>query len=134
MDAYSMDLRKRVLKDVDAGLSTESVATKYSVSSAWVRRLKQRRRETGEIGPRSSRPKSVKKTLEPHYDLLRSLVRADADATLDELLAQLPVRVSSPTLCRALQELKLTFKKKSSTPPSRIVRMSSRSVTRGKPR
>jgi len=134
MDAYSLDLRKRVLKDVDGGLSTELVAAKYSVSPAWVRRLKQRRRESGEIGPRSSRPKSAKKTLEPHYDLLRSLVRADADATLDELRVQLPVQVSKTTLFRALQDLKLSFKKKSSMLPSKIVRTSSRSVTRGKPK
>ena len=55
MDAYSLDLRKRVLKDADAGLGTREVALKYDVSESWVRRLKQRRRESGEIAPRSSR-------------------------------------------------------------------------------
>ena len=52
MKAYSMDLRERVLADCDAGMGTDEVAAKFSVSPAWVRRLLQRRRETGETAPR----------------------------------------------------------------------------------
>ena len=52
MAAYSIDLRTRVLADWDAGMKAEDVAAKYRVSRAWVHRLVQRRRETGEIGPR----------------------------------------------------------------------------------
>lgn len=134
MDAYSLDLRQRILEDCDAGTPTKDVAAKYRVSSSWVRRLKQRRRETGEITPRSSRPKTVKKVLAKHGELLRTLVREDADATLEELRARLPLTVSVPTLWRALRELKLSFKKKSSTRPSKIARTSKRSVATGKPR
>jgi transposase len=52
MAAYSMELRLRVLRDADAGLPSDELAEKYSVSRAWVDRLKQRRRETGEVAPR----------------------------------------------------------------------------------
>jgi transposase len=52
MRAYSMDLRQRVLLDCDAGLTTPAVAAKYRISASWVRRLVQRRRATGETGPR----------------------------------------------------------------------------------
>src|SRR5262245_4131793 len=52
MAPYSMDLRTRVLRDSDAGLSSKELAAKYAVSRAWVDRVKQRRRETGEIAPR----------------------------------------------------------------------------------
>ena len=52
MAPYSMDLRTRVLRDSDAGLPSKEVATKYAVSRAWVDRVKQRRRETGEVEPR----------------------------------------------------------------------------------
>ena len=52
MRAYSLDLRERVLADCDAGLGTTATAAKYRVSPAWVRRLKQRRREAGEVAPR----------------------------------------------------------------------------------
>jgi transposase len=134
MEAYSLDLRKRVLEDCDAKLPTKQVAEKYKVSEAWVRRLKQRRRETGEIGPRSSRPKTVKKTLADHAELLKQLVRDDADTTLEELRARLPVKVSVPTVWRALEDLKLSFKKKSCTPPSKTGRTSKKSARPGRPK
>ena len=134
MEAYSLDLRKRVLEDCDAKMATKDVAAKYRVSPAWVRRLKQRRRETGEIEPRSSRPKSVTKTLAEHAELLQKLVHQDADATLEELRAKLPVAVSLPTIWRALRDLKLTFKKKSCTPPSRTGRTFKRNAKPGKPK
>lgn len=134
MEAYSLDLRKRILEDCDTGMATKDAAAKYRVSASWVRRLRQRRRELNEIAPRSSRPKSAKKTLAEHGELLRKLVREDADATLEELRAKLPVAVSVPTLWRALHELKLSFKKKSFTPPSKTARTSKRSGSRGKPK
>lgn len=134
MEAYSLDLRKRVLEDCDAGMATKDAAAKYRVSASWVRRLRQRRRDLNEIAPRSSRPKSAKKALAEHGELLRKLVREDADATLEELRAKLPVAVSVPTLWRALRDLKLSFKKKSSTPPSKTARTFKRNGSRGKPK
>ena len=55
MRAYSMDLRERVLRDSDAGMKAAAVAVTCHVSASWVRRLKQRRRETGEVAPRQQR-------------------------------------------------------------------------------
>ena len=55
MKAYSLDLRERVLNDVDDGMDAPAAAKKYSVSPSWVRRLKQRRAATGEVGPRAYR-------------------------------------------------------------------------------
>jgi len=52
MAPYSMDLRTRVLADCDGGLAAKEVAAKFRVSRSWVNRLVQRRRETGEVGPR----------------------------------------------------------------------------------
>ena len=56
MRAYSMDLRERALLDSDAGMKAADVAAKYRVSGSWVRLLKQRRRDTGEVAPRVQRP------------------------------------------------------------------------------
>ena len=111
MDAYSLDLRKRILKDADAGMSTRHVALKYDVSESWVRRLKQRRRESGEIAPRSSRNRVVPKWL-AYADQLRRLVEEKPDITLRELRDALGQDVSVQTLSRALRHLQLTFKKK----------------------
>jgi transposase len=110
MKAYSIDLRERVLADCDGGMNTQTVATKYRVSKSWVRRLKQRRRENGEVTPRSSRNGKQPKWL-PYAEQLQSLVREQPDATLEELRHRLDVTISAPTLCRALRALQLTFKK-----------------------
>ena len=52
MQAYSMDLRVRVMADVDAGLGTKAAAQKYRVSPDWVRKLKRFRRQTGSFAAR----------------------------------------------------------------------------------
>ena len=111
MKAYSMDLRVRVLKDADAGMSTRKVATKYDVSESWVRRLKQRRRELGEIVPRSSRNRRQPKWLAV-ADRLQALVEEKPDITLQELRNALGETLSIQTLSRALRQLQMTFKKK----------------------
>jgi transposase len=121
MRAYSTDLRQRVLDGCDAGLGTRAVAGKFSVSESWVRRLKQRRREGGSIHPRKAGNPSPA-VLAPHHDALRELVARRPDATLvelrDRLADQRGVSVSVATLWRALDALRLTFKKSPSTPPS----------------
>ncbi len=45
---YSQDLRDRVLAAYDRGMKTKQISVIFGVSSSWSRRLKQRRRETGE--------------------------------------------------------------------------------------
>jgi len=125
MQAYSLDLRQRILADCDRGQGTKAVATKYRVSASWVRRLKQRRRETGEIGPRKlGKPRGSRLT--PHIARLRQLTAARPDATLVELRDALGVPVSIWTVWRALRELKLSFKKKRCTPRSKTARTSPR--------
>lgn len=111
MKAYSIDLRERILKDVDAGMTTRLVALKYDVSESWVRRLKQRRRELGEISPRSSRNRVQPKWL-PLAEEIEKLVAEKSDITLRELRESLGVDISIQTLSRALRTLQLTFKKK----------------------
>jgi transposase len=133
MDSYSVDLRKRVLEDCDAGGGTGQVALKYRVSESWVRRLKQRRRESGEIAARPSRNKRQPQWL-AYADRLQALVAQQPDATLRELRERLGVSFSEMTLCRALRALQLTFKKKSCMRPSKTGPTLRRGVKRGKPR
>ncbi len=110
MAAYSMDLRERVLQDKDAGLKSADVAAKYRVSRAWVDRLVQRRRETGEIEPRKQ-PKFRAQALAGQDARLRALIAAQPDRTLAELREALPTSASLATIWRALDRLKLTVKK-----------------------
>jgi putative transposase len=112
-----MDLRQRVWADCRAGMKTPAVAQKYSVSQAWVRRLKQRHKATGSLArrpPSAGRPV----VLAPHENRVRELVRDDPDATLAELRQKLGIKISTGALCNHLQRLKLSFKKKSSKRPN----------------
>jgi transposase len=111
-----------VLTDCDAGLPTAQVAAKYTVSPAWVRRLKQRRRETGQVAPRDARH-GPKPSWDQYTDQLRQAVGQQPDATLAELRDRLGLTVALSTLWRAVAALRLTVKKKSSAPPSRIAPM-----------
>jgi transposase len=133
MKAYSMDLRERILRDSDGGMGTREVATKYDVSESWVRRLKQRRRETGEVSPRPPGSRRPPKWL-THTERLQQLVAERPDATLEELREQLGLSVSIPTLWRALRALQLTFKKKCSARPNRTGPMSASDARPGQPR
>ena len=113
MKPYPMDLRQRVLADCDAGMKTKAVAQKYSVSQPWVRRLEQRRRETGEVAPRRQRHGP-----EPSWqadscaEALQAAVAATPDATLEELKGRLKLAVAVSTLWRACAALGLSLKKK----------------------
>lgn len=109
MKPYSTDLRVRVLADCDAGMRTKAVAQKYRVCESWVRRLKQRRRETGEVGPRQAPPPANAAT--KYADAIRAAVEEKPDRTLEELRQATGLRVSVPTLSRALRQLGLTLKK-----------------------
>ena len=95
MRAYSMDRRERALLDSDAGMKAADVAAKYRVSGSWVRRLKQRRRDTGEVAPRVQRH-GRRGMREPHLHTLAALIAAHPDRTLAELKDPSP----RPRVCR----------------------------------
>lgn len=127
---YSQDLRDRVLAAYDRGEPTKRIAEMFRVSRAWARRLKQRRRETGETAPRPMGGATYHK-----IDRVRlvELVREQPDATLDELRRRLGVSCALSAVCMALQKLGLSFKKSRSTRRSRSARMSRRTGRRGVP-
>jgi transposase len=110
MAAYSLDLRKRVLRAWDAGMDAESVAAKYEVSRAWVHRLVQRRRETGSISPRPQ-TKFRARVLAGRETQLAALIAARPDATLAELREALPTTAALSTLWREIDRLGFTVKK-----------------------
>jgi transposase len=111
MAAYSLDLRKRVVRAYDRGLTADAVAAQFEVSLAWVYRLVQRRRDTGSIEPRKQ-TKFRRRALSADEEVrLVALINARPDATLAELQQALPTRAALSTLWRAIDRLGLTVKK-----------------------
>ena len=111
MEAYSLDLRERVLADCDAGMGTKEVATKYKVSQSWVRGLKQKRRETGSIAPlprSGGRPAII---VDQREERLKKLLEKCPDATLNELHRRLRLKCWVNTVYNAVVALGMSFKK-----------------------
>ena len=120
---YSKDLRERVLAAYDRGVPTKEIAMMFQVSPAWARRLKQRRRETGEVAPR---PMGGATVIKIDMARLAELVREQPDATLRELRQRLGNVCGEPAVCLALKRLGLSFKKRRSMRRSRTARTSRR--------
>ena len=124
MRAYSMDLRERVIAACDAGGATRAqIADRFAVSVRWIRDLLKRPRETGSIAPKphgGGRP--------PAFDAaaaerLRAAVRADNDATLEQLGRAAGVACGAAAVYRALKRLGITRKKSPGGRPSRTAPM-----------
>ena len=109
MEAYSMDLRVRVLDERDGGAEVRETAEAFGVGESWIWKLLRRRRETGAIGPQPHPGRTP--TWPAHADRIREQVERTPDASLGELRRQLNLPISETTLWRALKAMKLTLKK-----------------------
>ena len=113
MKAYSQDLRERVVRACDEGRgSRQQIAELFGVSTAWIRRLLQRRRETGSFAAKPHAGGPRPKLGANQRRQLLELVAEQPDATLAELRRDLCAFVHLSTLWRALDRDGLTFKKK----------------------
>jgi transposase len=92
-------------------MASKDVAAKYAVSRAWVDRVKQRRRETGEVTPRVQTTFRRRALDAAQEHRLGVLITVRPDATLAELRTALPTTAGLSTLWRAIDRLGLTVKK-----------------------
>jgi transposase len=134
MKAYSMDLRERVLAACDDGMGTAEAAEAFAVSQSWVRRIKQRRRERGEVAPRTPARRGPAPALAEHAGRLRELVREHPGETAAAYRDRLGLPVAALTVWRMLRRLDLTFKKSRPGRPSRTARTWPPGGTTGGPR
>ena len=119
--AYSKDLRVRVIRSVEAGMSRRATARLYDVSVSFVIKLVRRWRDSGTA---AAKPMGGTKEhrLAGYEAVVRDLVRRNPDMTLDELRARLVeagIAVARTSVWRFLEAIGLTLKKRRSMPPSR---------------
>lgn len=113
--AYSDDLRSRIVHAVAAeGLSQPTVAARFAVSLASVKRYLKQWRVTGDLTPRPHPGRH--RAIPPHeHERLIALLTADPDARLADYCARWEagtgVGVSASTMCRAQQRVGWTVKK-----------------------
>lgn len=123
MAAISLDLRVRIFEARQAGETTAEVAERFAVSTAFVRRLLQRHRETGSLAPPGGR-RGPQPKLAAQAERIHQFVAAHADFTAAEVRERMSLTVSVLTVWRMLRRLGFTFKKSRSAPPNKIDRMS----------
>jgi transposase len=115
MQAYSQDLRQRILQSVDQGKPRAEIIKMFDVSRATIKRYLKLRRETGEVRAKAipGRPSKKGAVLQAG---LQPQLEAYPDATLAEHChyweTTQGVQVSSATMSRAIQRLDWTRKKK----------------------
>lgn len=112
MQTYSQDLLERVVHACDQHLGSRlQIAALFGVSTSWIRRLLQRRRQTGSF---AARPRGGARRLKlgtPQRERLVVLVREQPDASLAELRDRLGTPVHLSTIGRTLIRLGLSAKK-----------------------
>ncbi|WP_019500273.1 IS630 transposase-related protein [Pseudanabaena sp. PCC 6802] len=123
----SEDLRARVVAAYQSGQTTmQAVAERFAVKRGWVNEIVQRYKRTGNVAPSPRGGGAIAKLGEQHYPVLADIVERQNDATLAEIAVQLAertgVKVSPATICRTLQKIELSRKKKLSTPTNEIQR------------
>ena len=134
--AYSDDLRARVLSAVDRGGRVYEIAPLFEVSVSYIYKALKRRETTGveTALPRLGRPG---RKLDRHVDALAAYIESTPDVTLAELAAwsarERGVTVCVATMWAAVEALGLTLKKSRATPPSRSAKMSRAPAKSGAP-
>jgi putative transposase len=115
VQALSLDIRRRMAKAVDGGESCNAVAKRFDVAPSTVIKLKQHEKTTGSLAPKRMGGYRKHK-LAAHDAVLRELLRATPDATLEELVVELGkrrIRTSRSGLDRYLKHIAWSYKKNS---------------------
>ncbi len=108
---YSMDLRERVVAQVESGETIAEVARRFTVSRPAVKDWRDRAWR-GELKPGVSGPKRPTKLTEADDALMREQVALRPGITARELVPMLSVSVTIATVCRRLIQLNLRLKKR----------------------
>jgi len=110
---YSVDLRARVVRQVEAGDSARRVAAMFAVSPSFVVKLAQARRRRGTVAlPQGGDRRST--AIERHREWLLQLVAETPDLTLEEIRARLGERglpAAISTIWRFFDRHGISFKK-----------------------
>ena len=114
---YSVDLRERIVRYVEAGHSARSAARVFGVSAATAVRYAAAARARGDVRPKpQGRPAGKFGKLAPHIDFLLRTVRSAPDMTLAELTSALKeatgVQAHFSSVDRALTRAGWSYKKR----------------------
>ena len=133
MQAYSQDLRERVLRALGRGDCPTEIARRFEVGRAWVYQVRDRLQDTGERGSFQIGGHRRSRLVEMQ-SVLRGWIQADPDLTLVEMqdrLAKQGISIKIGALWHQLNQWKLTFKKNSARQRARARGRASRAPRMG---
>ena len=120
MNAYSLDLRERVVRAVDRGEETQQqIAERFGVGTTFIKDLLKLRRETGTLLPKPHGGGMPAKYTGAALERLQRELAKQPDATLEELRDRTRVKASIMAVARALDRLGVHRKKSRSGRPNK---------------
>ena len=113
MNPYTDDLRKRIIKALEAGHSAEVVSKRYELHKRTVERYRSRYRETGSFSSKKN-PGRVS-VLDEHKDTLMGWIKKNPSLTLEELKElcanDLGINLTLQAIWYRLKKYGLSYKK-----------------------
>ncbi len=110
MSVYGMDFRRKVVAALEQGHPVSTVADRFDIDQKTVRAYR-RRAAQDNLEPLRSGPRHPTKLTAADHQALLQQVKANPGITLQALTCVVSVPVAASTVHRALEKLKISFKK-----------------------
>ena len=112
MEAYSLDLRVRVMKAYDEGhWSVGQLSERFKVGEWWIHKLKRQRRQEGSLAVRKGKVGQPRSLQDKQIGMLEKYVDGHPDATLEEIREHLGLSCTVVTIHHTLRRLGYRYKK-----------------------
>jgi transposase len=124
--AYGIDLRKRVVAAIEAGLTHRQAGARFCVAVSTAGNWHRLSRRNGSVAPAKQGQPSHSK-LDPHEKAILAMIEDRKDIALHEIAEQLAqkhgVKAATSTVFQFLARRGMTFKKRQAMPVSNKGRM-----------
>jgi len=111
----SMDIRDRLVRAVDGGMTRRSAAKRFGVAASTAIKWVEQWQRTGVVAPRPRGGDHRSQRLETHAEEILGLIEQTPDITLSEIAAHLDeahgIKAAPSSVWRLLDRHGMTFKK-----------------------
>lgn len=113
--AYSYDLRIRIINFLEQGKTIKETAKLYSISRKTVIEWKKLKKQTGDVKAKTNYHTGHRKIIKD-IEAFKEFIELNCDKTTKELARDWKQKISSSTIARALHKLGYSYKKNFSSP------------------
>lgn len=113
--AYSYDLRVRVMNFLGQGKTIQETAKLYSISRKTIIEWKKLKKQTGDVKAKTNYHTGHRKIIRD-IEGFKEFIESNCSHTTKELMRDWKQKISSSTIARALHKLGYSYKKNFSSP------------------